>query len=129
MDISTVITALSGAKAFAENCVEVRDAIKFQEHIIKYNQAIIDAQQLITVLQSENHSLVDRIRDLEHKEMQSKNEEGQFSEYHEVEVASGVFCLVGKAFVGNLEYAKKLCPQCADNGKKSMLNVENFGGV
>ena len=62
--IAGAISALSGVKNIAQAMIALHDVKAVQAEVVKFNDAIIDAQSKILLANEERAALLQRVRDL-----------------------------------------------------------------
>ncbi len=116
------LLSLSAALTISKSLINIRDTTKFQDALIQFNTAIIDAQSKIIASQGVQSTLMAKIDELEKECMRLKNWEAKREKYSREEIASGVFAYIENSFVGNFENAHKYCCNCFDSFHESTLN-------
>lgn len=115
--LSSLQTALSLGRAM----VDVRDSAKAQDQLIKFNEAIISAQQNLIEAQQEHQKLIDELRRAREECEELRRWDEEREKYVLRGIAQGVFAYMPTAYSGELVYAQKLCTNCFDQYRKSTL--------
>lgn len=120
-ELSIALTALSAAMTSGKAFVEARDTAKAQESLIEFNKSIIEAQSKIMEAQSAQAALAAKVDELEKECMRLKNWDAEKQQYTFAEIADGAFAYVENSGMDNFQSARKLCCNCFESGKKSIL--------
>jgi hypothetical protein len=123
VDISAIsggLTALKAAKDIAETLINLRDTAKFQA-------AVVELQGKILAAQSDQFTLLERVRELEAKMAQLEAWEAEKKRYALTEVSPGRFAYVLKPDATNSEPPHCICAHCYQKGIKSILQYWNRG--
>lgn len=128
MDMGSIATAISGLQAatnIAKSMVGVRDASVIQVKTIELQSAILAAQTSALTAQSEQFSLLDRIRELEKEVTRIEAWGAEKQRYQLNEVKPGVFTYILKEEEGAAELMHQICANCCDvHQRKSILQIE-----
>ncbi len=127
MDMSSIQAAIGGLKTasdIAKAMVDIRDAAVLQSKTIELQQVILSAQSSGIAAQSEQFTLLERIRNLEEKMAHMETWNTEKERYALCEVVSGAFTYVLKEVEGAVEPTHHLCANCYDQGQKSIMHKQ-----
>jgi len=115
------LSSLSVALKIGKSLININNITERQDALIKFSDAIIDANSKIIASQSVQSALAAKIDELEKECMRLKNWEAERKKYVRKEVGPGAFVYIANDYVGNFQSAHKYCCDCFDNHKKSTL--------
>jgi len=128
MDMSSITAAIGGLKTasdIAQAMVGVRDTALLQSKIIELQQVILSAQSSGIAAQSEQFTLLDRIRNLEEEVTRMETWNAEKDRYKLHEVRDGLFTYILKDEEEAAEPSHQLCANCFNTqNKKSILQRE-----
>ena len=113
--ISAGLASLKAAKDIAETLVNLRDTAKFQS-------AVVELQGKILAAQTDQFSLLERIRDLETKMAKLEAWETEKKRYKLTDYGGATFAYALKPDAADGEPTHRLCATCYSNGHKSILH-------
>lgn len=119
--ISAAISSLQTAAQIAKGMIGLRDAAIIQGKVIELQSAILAAQTGALTAQSEQFSLLDKIRKLEEEVARVKAWEGEKQKYELKEVTPRSFAYVIKADARGTEPSHMICANCFEQGEKRIL--------
>lgn len=125
--ISGAMAALQSAKDIVTSLVNLRDASIASSKIIDLQLALMDVQQQVFNANQERTALIERVADLEKQIVQMEEWETEKEKYSLTEIAPSVFAYARKEPVATGEPSHKICTNCYQSGKKSILQHENTG--
>ena len=132
MDAITVGGALSSFKTLtdiAQSFLQVRDTTLIQGKVVELQSAIIGAQNETMAIQAAQAPLLARVDKLEKEIVRFKDWEGEKQRYHLKELVVGVLAYAMKSEAANSEPPHYICPNCYNQGKKSILQRTVPGSV
>jgi hypothetical protein len=115
--ISGGLASLKAAKDIAESLINLRDTAKFQSAIVELQGKILSAQ-------SDQFSLLERVRELEAELTQLQPWEAEKKRYKLTDYGSGTFAYELKAEAAEGEPIHRLCAACYQKGQKSILQFQ-----
>lgn len=119
--ISSAATGLQAAGQIIKSLVSLKIGADVQAKVIELQAVIFAAQGDALTAQSEQFALAQRVRDLEAEVAQAKAWEAQKERYELKEFPTGVFAYVLKPEAGGTEPPHRICPNCYEDGHKSIL--------
>ena len=122
--ISAALSSLTAAKDIGQAMIGLRDAAAFQGKLIEFQSKIIDAQNSAMAANDERTSLLQTISKLEKDVANLKAWEADKQRYELKDLGAGIFAFVLKEDAAPPEPPHKLCVDCYQNGKKSILQRE-----
>lgn len=122
--IQGAISNLEAANELANTSIGLRDIATLHAKTIALRKVILRAQSSALRAQSEQSTLLERIRQLEQKiaEAQAWNDEKQ--KYQLTEINPGQFAYTLKEQTGSTEPHHMLCANCYNHNEKSILQTE-----
>jgi hypothetical protein len=128
-DIGSITAAIGGLKTAAEitkGFLDLKEAAAVQGRVIELQGVILAAQSSALSAQSDQLALLEEIRELKAKltELEAWSTESQ--RYALKDFGSETFAYELKADAANGEPTHRLCPNCYQQGHKSIL--QNSGG-
>ena len=112
----------------AKALVSIRDATMRNEAAIELQRVILAAQSDALAAQSDQFSLLDRIRDLETQITRLKTWDAEKKKYNLKDLGSGAFVYARKEGAKPTETPHWLCTNCYEDAKKSVLLRSDAGG-
>ncbi|MES2983740.1 MAG: hypothetical protein V4735_00965 [Pseudomonadota bacterium] len=134
MDIGTISVAVSSLKTageIAKGLVGLRDGAMIQTKVIELQGVILAAQGSALDAQSDQLTLLDEVRNLKKEVADLKTWEAEKEKYVLTDLLpnSGrmttVYAYIEKDKASTPENVHKLCANCFDSGKKSILQGES----
>lgn len=122
--LETGVKHLAAASETAQKLIEATVEIRTQEKIIDIQKEIVAAQQSNLSAQAEHAAMLKTISDLEGEVVKAKDWSEERSRYELQEMDSGALVYALKDGEPRSGAEHKLCPNCFENGKKSILNPE-----
>lgn len=126
VDMATIqgaISSLQTAGNIAKSLFELKSMAEVQVKVMDLNSAILSAQQSALTAQSEQFTMIQRIRDLEEEIARVKAWEEQKQRYklvHPWEGATMVVYALKESSKGT-EAAHWICTKCYDDGRRTIL--------
>ncbi len=128
---ASAFASLKAAGEIAKALISLRDTATFQTQVIELNGQILSAQASALAAQAEQSTLLELKRDLEKEVADLKAWDAEKQKYHLVDLRINV----APGHGGALAYALKeqasssepihfLCPNCYEDGRKSILQEE-----
>lgn len=127
-EFQQAMLSLNAAVTIGKVVIDLRDYEKSQLQIIKFNDAVIDAQLKIVDIQNHNSTLVSRISELEKKCTQLENHATKEEQYSRKLISTGSFAYIQNDFVGNFKDAHKFCCNCFEKGEYITLSEIKMAG-
>lgn len=123
MAISSAATGLQAAGQIVKSLVGLKINSEVQSKVIELQGVIMGAQGDALAAQSEQFSLLQRIRELEEKvaKVEAWNTEKERYELHEF--PTGTFAYLLKADAATSEPPHRVCANCYQDGHKSILQM------
>lgn len=130
--MTSMIDAITGIKAIgdiAQSLISTRDAAIIQGKTSELQSAVLAVQTSALAAQSEQLSLIDRVRNLEEEIARVEAWDAEKKRYHLNEVVSGVFTYILKEEADAGEPLHQICANCYDvHREKSSLQQEQRNG-
>jgi hypothetical protein len=106
------------------SAAESNDAAKRSAMLVEFNQALFKYSAILVAIQQENSTLIRDKRDLEEKivRMETWNTEKQRYAIARPHYVATVYAL--RRAASNGEQPHYICTNCYENGKRSILNVQ-----
>ena len=130
-DMIAIGQGLSAVKALTDLVkimVGLRDSAKLLEATVEFNQHILSVQGALLAAQSEQTTLIERVRALEKEIADLKAWEAEKQRYELKEVAPRKFAYLLKPDAQAAEPPHWICASCYQKGQKSILQGEPFFG-
>lgn len=128
--IGLALGSLKSASEAAKALIELRDTAKIGQATIELQGKIAAAQQLALAAQQEQAALISQIDDLKKQVVQFEDWEREKQRYEMETLPPGIHMYRLKAGMENGEPPHKICADCYNNRKKSLLHVKSqFKGV
>jgi hypothetical protein len=128
--IGAALSSLKTAKDIAQVMIGLRDAAAFQNKMIEFQSAILDAQASAFSANEERSSLIARTQNLEREIAALRSWDNEARRYQLTEVAPRAFVYLVKPESQGSEPSHWLCPSCFQQHQKSILqglNSDTFG--
>ena len=122
--ISGLAASLTAAADITKGIVGLRDATMVQDKVIELQGVILSAQSNALTAQSEQFSLLERIRALEEKVTGFEAWDTEKQKYELKQVHTGAFAFVLKPEASSGEPPHWLCTTCYENNRKSILQAQ-----
>jgi hypothetical protein len=123
-DMSSIAAAIGSLKTAADitkGFLDLKEAAAVQGKIIELQGIILSAQSSALAGQSEQLTLLERIRELEGKLAKLEAGEKEKERYELKKLPPGVYVYSLKQDMARGEPAHRLCAKCFQNGKKAIL--------
>jgi hypothetical protein len=120
-EVAALLTSFSHLQNIAKALLNLRDFEKLNATVIELQGIIITAQQQAIAIQQSHAALETKTHNLEAECMSLKEWRAEKQKYTCREIAIGRFAYVENGIVDNFQSAHKYCPNCFDEGKKSLL--------
>ncbi len=121
MDVQLAVSAFSAAIEAGKALVGARDSAKAQEHLIEFNNAIIEAQSLLNSALAENAALTSEVNELKQECVRLQAWDADKERYTLTEITPGAFVYLDGEASGPLENSHKLCCNCFEQKRKATL--------
>jgi len=115
------LSSLSVAISIGKSLISIHDTTRAQEQFMKFNEAIIDAQNKIISARNEHSLMASKIQELEKECVRLKDWSAEKKNYVLKQIAPGVFAYIEKGTVTSFSDAHKLCCNCFGKTIKSTL--------
>jgi hypothetical protein len=125
--ITAAITGLKAATDLAQSFVNLKTSGEIQGKVVELQTVILAAQGSALAAQSEQFTLLDRIRNLETEIIQFENWEAEKQRYQLTDYGSGTFAYALKPSEAYGEPPHRICANCYNQGHKSLLQVLSIG--
>lgn len=122
--IQGAISNLQAANELAKTSIALRDITALHAKTVALRKVILDAQSSALRAQSEQSSLLQRIRQLEEKVAKVETWAAEKQKYHLTEINPGQFAYTLKEQTGSPEPKHMLCANCYNHNEKSILQAE-----
>lgn len=122
--IQGAISNLQAANELAKTSIGLRDITALHAKTIALRKVILDAQSSALRAQSEQSSLLQRIRQLEEKVAEVETWAAERQKYQLTEINPGQFAYTLKEQPGSNEPKHMLCANCYNHNEKSILQEE-----
>lgn len=119
--LAAALTSLKAAKDIAEAMIGLRDGAAFQAKLLEFQSKLIDANNSAFSAQDERSTLLDRIRELEKEVAAFEAWEAEKKRYQLTDYGGGRFAYALKPEEAGGEPPHRLCANCFNNGKKTIL--------
>jgi hypothetical protein len=119
--IAGTVSSLKLAHDMAKALVTIRDTTMLNEKVIELQRVILVAQSDALSAQSDQFSLLDRIRDLEKEIADLKGWEAEKQRYDLKDLGFGTFTYLIKPETQGREPIHCICANCYEHGKKSIV--------
>ncbi len=123
--IQSAVTGLKTAADIAVSISKLKSGAEINAKAIELQQVILSAQSNAFAAQSEQFSLVEKIRDLEKELASLKAWDTEKSRYKLLTLPGGGIAYALKKSMANSEPAHYICTSCYEIGRKSILNHRN----
>jgi len=131
-DLSAIGAALASfntLKNIAQTMIGLHDTKALQAKVIEFNNAIIDAQTKIFLVNEERSALLERVSDLEKEVADLEAWEATKQRYELKATSGGGFAWFLKADAQGSEPPHKICTNCYEQRKRSILQLKPRGPV
>jgi hypothetical protein len=126
--IGAALTSFDTLKNIAQAMIGLHDAKALQAKIIEFNNAIIDAQTKIFLVNEERTVLLERIRDLEKEITDMEAWEATKQRYELKRTNGGGLVWSLKKDAQLTETPHQICTNCYEKRKRSILQPEGRSG-
>lgn len=124
--IAVVSTSLKAAADITKAMVGLRDASMIQGKIIELQGVILSAQQGALTTQSDQFSLLERVRELEKQVADLEAWDSEKQRYELKEVGTGSLAYVVKENARGTEPVHQICAACYQHRRKSILQPKSI---
>ena len=121
--ISGTITSLKAAFDISKAMLGIRDTSLIQGKVIELQAEILTAQSSAFSAQTDQFTLLERVRDLEKQLTELEAWSAEKQRYQLTELAPGAFAYVLKPEMAAGEPKHRLCANCYQHGRKSILQI------
>jgi hypothetical protein len=126
VEISAGLNSLKAAKDNVQGLNAPKTEAAINDVIIELQGLILDAQQGLFVAQEEQSAAAQRIAELEQKIEGLKNWSAEMERYELADTGQGSLAYRRKEGAEPREPEHWICPQCAEDGRKSILKHESL---
>lgn len=119
--IGAALTSFNTLKNIAQTMIGLHDVQALQSKVIEFNNAIIDAQTKIFLVNEERTALLERIGDLEKNLTDLKAWKATEDRYELKNTNGGGWAWFLKAEAQASELPHKICTKCYEEQKRSIL--------
>lgn len=123
-DLSTIAAALTSfntLKNIAQTMIGLHDVKALQAKVIEFNDAIIEAQTKIFLVNEERSALLERIGNLEKEVADLEAWEATKKRYELKQTSAGGYAWFLKEDAQGAELPHKICAKCYEERKRSIL--------
>lgn len=127
MDITAIggaVTALKTAAEVVKTLQDVKQVAAVQSKVIELNALIASAQGDTLTAQAAQFEMADRIQKLEARLLEFENWAAEKKRYKLTDFGGGTFAYLLKPEASDGEPEHRLCPNCYQTGRKSILQFE-----
>jgi hypothetical protein len=118
---ASAVSSLKTAGDIAKALVGLHDAQTIQSKVIELNGIILSAQQSALAAQSDQFTLLERVRELEKEVARLEAWNAEKDRYELKDVGLGSLAYVVKEAMRGAEPPHQICAACFQHGKKSIL--------
>jgi hypothetical protein len=122
--IGAALTSFNTLKNIAQTMIGLHDVQALQSKVIEFNNAIIDAQTKIFLVNEERTALLERIGDLEKEVADLEAWETTKQRYELKNTSGGGLAWFLKKDAQGTEAPHQICTNCYDKRKRSILQPE-----
>lgn len=126
--IAQALNSFNALKNIAHALIGLRDAQALQAKIIEFNGQLIDAQTKIFAVNEERSTLIERVAALENQVTDLEAWEAEKQRYELKAIAGGSYAYALKEEAQGAEPSHKICANCYQRDKKSILQQEPRSG-
>lgn len=119
--IATAVTSLKTASDIVSGLIQLRLSSEVQSKVIELQGVILATQHSALAANSEQFSLLEKIRSLEAQITQMKAWDAEKDKYEFKAIGAGAFTYVWKADASPPKPPHWICAHCYENGSKSIL--------
>jgi DNA-directed RNA polymerase subunit RPC12/RpoP len=127
--IQSAVSSLKTAGDIAKGFLQLKSIADVQGKVIELQSAILGAQTSALAAQSEQATMIQRVRDLEEEVRNVKAWEEAKQRYSLYEPTAGSFVYALKENSGSPEPSHWICTNCYENNKRSILQLKSIGKV
>ncbi len=127
--IAAALSSLNALKDIAQAMIGLRDAQALQAKVIEFNNAIIEAQTKIFLVNEERTALLERISNLEKEVTDLEAWEATKDRYELKRTSGGGLVWSLKAEAQRSEAPHQICTNCYEKRKRSILQPKGRSGV
>lgn len=121
MTLQSTVTGLQTAGQIAKSIHQLITSAEVKAKVIELQDAILSAQQSALSAQSEQFSMIQRVRDLEEEIARVKAWEEEKKRYKLVSPWSASFVYALKESCNGAEPPHWICAKCYDDGRRTVL--------
>lgn len=122
-EIQSAVVTLNAISALTKAVISSKVDAALREQAIETQSALIDLNNTIFSLQSQNQSLLREKDELEKRLIEMENWQSEAQKYTLIEMTEGVFVYALKPDHKTTSPAHWLCPNCYHNKKQSILQL------
>lgn len=126
LELAGLVSSFTTLNAITKATIGLRDAVKLNDKIVEFQQAMIEANGHVLSVQQEYFSMTAEVQKLKDENVRLKNWATEKEKYVLRQIGDGVFAYVEKQFMGDFESAQKFCSNCFDQEIKSLLQGEKI---
>jgi hypothetical protein len=119
---SQSVQALGGLLKAANGLANYNEIVA---KVSEVNSKLMQANAVALTSQEKQSSLVSQVHELESQIKALKDWKDEAEKYEVREVSTGVFAFLEIGFAGKLQSAQKLCANCFNQGRKSLLQQQH----
>ena len=119
--IGGIAASLQAASVIVKGLIGIHDTALIQDKVIELQGVILAAQSDALTAQSDQFSLLDRVRQLETQMAELKAWDAEKQKYELTEITTGTFAYALKDAEQTSEPAHWICPNCFQHHQKSIL--------
>jgi hypothetical protein len=123
-EIAGVIASLQASFEISKAFLGLRDTALIQSKVIELQGQILAAHQSALAAQDAQAALSQRVRDIEQEVTDLKAWGAEKQKYELAPVGPGSFAYTLKPDAGSTEPSHSLCPNCYQDGHKSILQAQ-----
>jgi hypothetical protein len=127
--IGAALTSFNTLKNIAQTMMGLHDVKALQAKVIEFNNAIIEAQTKIFLVNEERTALLERISNLEKDVADLEAWETAKQRYELKQTSSGGLAWFLKADAQPPEQPHKICTKCYEDRKRSILQPKGRSGA
>lgn len=119
--IPVILNSLTAAKEVVQTMLSIRDQSEMQAKVIEFQSKIMDAQSAAMNAQQERQAFLDEIKKLKTELEKHITWENEKARYRLTNFGGETFAYLLKEDMSNGEPNHRLCANCFEVGKKSVL--------
>ena len=121
LELAGLASSFTALNAITKSMIGLRDAVKLNAEVDKFQKAMIEANAHVIATQQEYLSLIARTEELAKETVRLKDWIAEKEKYSVWQISPGVFAYFANDAVGDFESSQKFCCTCFDQGIKSTL--------